>query len=166
MAPIHTILHPTDFSGQSAYALRLACSLARDYDARLVVLHVVEPPAQPYEQGVLLPLSDFVAEAQGELERLVVPADAAEVGKLASHYVSPALGALRVRAQDGAAIFDFGNWRSTVASRGSSESNSWRTCLRSSASTRARPGLPGRPSISMCSIDQPSSAWSVCGVAL
>jgi hypothetical protein len=50
-------------------------------------------------------------------ERLVVPADAAEVGKLAASYISPALGALRVRAQDGATIFDFGSWRSAVASR-------------------------------------------------
>jgi CubicO group peptidase (beta-lactamase class C family) len=50
-------------------------------------------------------------------ERLVVPADAAEVGKLAARYVSPALGALQVRVQDGATIFDFGNWRSAVASR-------------------------------------------------
>ena len=50
-------------------------------------------------------------------ERLVVPADAAEVGKLAAYYVSPALGALRVRTQDGATLFDFGNWRSAVASR-------------------------------------------------
>jgi CubicO group peptidase (beta-lactamase class C family) len=50
-------------------------------------------------------------------ERLVVPADAAEAGKLAAAYVSPELGALRVRAQDGATIFDFGNWRSAVASR-------------------------------------------------
>src|SRR5262249_24813873 len=50
-------------------------------------------------------------------ERLVVPAAAAEVGKLAAYYASPALGALRVRAQDGATIFDFGNWRTAVASR-------------------------------------------------
>jgi hypothetical protein len=50
-------------------------------------------------------------------ERLAVPADAAEVGKLAASYVSSELGTLRVRAQDGATIFDFGNWRSAVASR-------------------------------------------------
>jgi CubicO group peptidase (beta-lactamase class C family) len=50
-------------------------------------------------------------------ERLVVPADAAEVGKLAASYVSTELGALRVRTQDGATVFDFGNWRSAVASR-------------------------------------------------
>jgi CubicO group peptidase (beta-lactamase class C family) len=50
-------------------------------------------------------------------ERLVVPADAAEVSKLAASYVSSELGALRVRTEDGATIFDFGNWRSAVASR-------------------------------------------------
>jgi hypothetical protein len=47
----------------------------------------------------------------------VVPADAAEVGKLAARYASPVLGALAVRAQDGATIFDFGKWHSSVASR-------------------------------------------------
>jgi hypothetical protein len=50
-------------------------------------------------------------------ERLVVPADAAEVGKLAARYVSPALGELRVGAREGATIFDFGAWHSSVASR-------------------------------------------------
>jgi hypothetical protein len=50
-------------------------------------------------------------------ERLVVPADAAEVGKLAARYISPELGALHVRTQDGATIFDFGKWYSAVASR-------------------------------------------------
>ena len=50
-------------------------------------------------------------------ERLVVPADATEVGKLAARYTSPVLGALTVRAQDGATIFDFGKWYSSVASR-------------------------------------------------
>jgi nucleotide-binding universal stress UspA family protein len=44
MLPIRTILHPTDFSGHSEYAFRLASSLARDYGARLIVLHVFERP--------------------------------------------------------------------------------------------------------------------------
>src|SRR5262245_13847085 len=39
-------------------------------------------------------------------ERLAIPADVAEVGKLAPRYVCPALGELVVRAQDGATIFD------------------------------------------------------------
>jgi CubicO group peptidase (beta-lactamase class C family) len=50
-------------------------------------------------------------------ERLMVPADPGEVRKLASGYSSPALGAFRVRMEDGATIFDFGKWRSSVASR-------------------------------------------------
>jgi hypothetical protein len=62
-----------------------------------------------------------VAQRQANIaknrERLVVPADAAEAGKLAALYSSPALGTLRVHAQDGATIFDFGKWHSSVASR-------------------------------------------------
>ena len=62
-------------------------------------------------------LAQRAANIAKNRERLIVPADAAVVGKLAARYVSPALGELRVRAQDGATIFDFGTWRSAVASR-------------------------------------------------
>ena len=51
------------------------------------------------------------------LERLAIPADAAEVSKLADRYSSSALGTLRVRTEKGATIFDFGEWYSAVASR-------------------------------------------------
>jgi nucleotide-binding universal stress UspA family protein len=40
MLAIRTILHPTDLSPLSECAFRLACSLARDHGARLIVLHV------------------------------------------------------------------------------------------------------------------------------
>jgi CubicO group peptidase (beta-lactamase class C family) len=50
-------------------------------------------------------------------ERLVVPPDAAEAGRLAARYASPALGTLAVRTRDHATIFDFGKWSSAVASR-------------------------------------------------
>lgn len=40
MLGIRTILHPTDFSPRSDNAYRLALALARDYAARVVVLHV------------------------------------------------------------------------------------------------------------------------------
>lgn len=40
MLTVNTILHPTDFSEASEAAYRLACSLARDYGARLILLHV------------------------------------------------------------------------------------------------------------------------------
>jgi nucleotide-binding universal stress UspA family protein len=53
MLAIGTILHPTDFSDASGAAFRLACSLARDHDARLVVLHVGrEPVIAPVEGAV------------------------------------------------------------------------------------------------------------------
>jgi len=80
----------------------------------LEVLFDGKPEAVEQAQVALAQRTASIAK---ERERLVVPADAAEAGKLAPHYVSSALGALRVRMQDGAAVFDFGNWRTTVASR-------------------------------------------------
>ncbi len=44
MLSIQTILHPTDFSERSGYAWQLACSLARDQGACLIVLHVMPVP--------------------------------------------------------------------------------------------------------------------------
>jgi nucleotide-binding universal stress UspA family protein len=41
MLPIKTILHPTDFSEHSEHAFRVACALARDYGARVVVAHAI-----------------------------------------------------------------------------------------------------------------------------
>ena len=41
MLHMKTILHPTDFSEHSRYALELACALARDQTARVILLHVV-----------------------------------------------------------------------------------------------------------------------------
>lgn len=51
MLPLATILHPTDFSEHSQFAFRLACALARDYKARLVLLHVLPPPMVIYAGG-------------------------------------------------------------------------------------------------------------------
>jgi len=47
MTSIHTILHPTDFSENSAYAFRTACSLAKDHKADLILLHVIPPLVAP-----------------------------------------------------------------------------------------------------------------------
>jgi nucleotide-binding universal stress UspA family protein len=44
MLPIQTILHPTDFSDRSQRAFELASALARDYGAKLLVLHVAPFP--------------------------------------------------------------------------------------------------------------------------
>ncbi len=40
MSPVQTILHPTDFSERSNTAFELACTLARTFGARLVLVHV------------------------------------------------------------------------------------------------------------------------------
>lgn len=53
MLPVATILHPTDFSEHSEFAFRLACALARDYNARLVLLHVALPPIMVYGEAQL-----------------------------------------------------------------------------------------------------------------
>jgi hypothetical protein len=52
-----------------------------------------------------------------ERERLVVPADAAAVAKLAPRYTSAALGQLTVLKEGNATVFDVGEWKSAVASR-------------------------------------------------
>jgi nucleotide-binding universal stress UspA family protein len=71
MAPIHTILLATDFSEPAKHALRLACSLARDYDAHLIVLHVAVPPPMVYGEGILPPDPEVLArEAREQLDRL------------------------------------------------------------------------------------------------
>ncbi|MFT3771486.1 MAG: serine hydrolase domain-containing protein [Minicystis sp.] len=50
-------------------------------------------------------------------ERFVVPADAATAARLAHRYTSATLGNLAVEKQGTGTTFDFGEWRSTVASR-------------------------------------------------
>jgi CubicO group peptidase (beta-lactamase class C family) len=50
-------------------------------------------------------------------ERLVVPADAAAVAKLAPRYVNGALGELKVLKDGNTTVFDVGEWKSVVASR-------------------------------------------------
>lgn len=51
MFKIQTILFPTDFSESSHHALDLAFAFARDFKARLIVLHVASPPpAVPYSE--------------------------------------------------------------------------------------------------------------------
>lgn len=55
MLPIAVILHPTDFSEHSEFAFRVACALARDYNARLVLLNVTPPPMVIYAGGPVPP---------------------------------------------------------------------------------------------------------------
>ena len=61
-----TILHPTDFSERSGYAFQLACSLARDRGARLIVLHVMPVPLVQEKRF-------YQEEMSAELNRLRAP---------------------------------------------------------------------------------------------
>ncbi len=78
MAPIRTILHPTDFSPHSELALELALSLARQHGARLVIYHVAIPPVVMYdEMGALLPRPRDYREAARQQLDACRPSDAA-----------------------------------------------------------------------------------------
>lgn len=73
MLPLATILHPTDFSEHSDLAFQLACALARDYNSRLILLHVISSTEaiyggmlEPSETG---PSAKEVKEYMGELEK-------------------------------------------------------------------------------------------------
>jgi nucleotide-binding universal stress UspA family protein len=78
MTPIRAILYPTDFSPQAACAFPLACALARDYGARLVVLHV-KPPLPPgfAELGAVPPEPAMEGESLREQMGRVRPKDPA-----------------------------------------------------------------------------------------
>ncbi len=74
--------------------------------------------------GKLEAAGDVVAQAARrkaarakDRERLVVPAAPALVTQLAKRYSSKELGELAVLTQDGITTFDFGEWKSAVASR-------------------------------------------------
>jgi CubicO group peptidase (beta-lactamase class C family) len=59
----------------------------------------------------------FFQELAAERKLLTVPAEAAEAGKLARRYGSDALGEIAVAQSGAATTFDFGEWKSEVASR-------------------------------------------------
>jgi CubicO group peptidase (beta-lactamase class C family) len=59
----------------------------------------------------------FFEELAAERKLMTVPADPAESAKLAALYANPALGQIAVGRKDGATLFDFGEWKSEVASR-------------------------------------------------
>jgi nucleotide-binding universal stress UspA family protein len=71
MLPLATILHPSDFSEHSEFAYRLACALAKDYKARLVLLHVLPPPIILYGGGAVPPDPwPSIEEAKAKLREL------------------------------------------------------------------------------------------------
>jgi len=74
MFPVRTILHPTDFSAYSQAAFGVACALARDYGARLIVLHVGVPPTPIVPEAMLaFDTGLFEAELRAKLNAIEFP---------------------------------------------------------------------------------------------
>lgn len=74
MLSIRTILHPTDFSECSRRALHLACAMARDYHARLILLHVVPQPRIGFGEGILSTDPAVLREeAESRFDQLILP---------------------------------------------------------------------------------------------
>jgi nucleotide-binding universal stress UspA family protein len=84
MAQFRTILHPTDFSPGSAAALAAACHLARDSDARLVVLHAFGPVVPVGAEGVIVSsdIDELRAIARRELDSIRPPSSTVRVEKI------------------------------------------------------------------------------------
>ncbi len=73
---IQTILCPTDFSEPADHALAAARSLAQQFDARLVVVHVIEPmqvvPAPQVGTTPAFDISHYLGAMREHGERLLV----------------------------------------------------------------------------------------------
>ena len=69
------------------------------------------------EGDVAAEAAQYKAELAKERERLVVPAAPDLAAKLARKYSSKELGELDLRSENGKTVFDFGEWKSEVASR-------------------------------------------------
>jgi nucleotide-binding universal stress UspA family protein len=75
MLPIRTVLHPSDFSEPSRFAFELACAVARDYGAQLIICHVMQPQVPQMGEGVAAPvLEGYEEEIGAKLLRIQPPA--------------------------------------------------------------------------------------------
>ena len=59
----------------------------------------------------------FYADLAAERKLMTIPADANESAKLAKHYANASLGEITISTSEASTIFDFGEWKSEVASR-------------------------------------------------
>jgi nucleotide-binding universal stress UspA family protein len=91
MIHLKTILHPTDFSEDSRYALEVACAIARDQAAHVVLLHVLPRPALIGRDAQVPAFKDahtaedlqaYREEVMGRLERMRDEAAYADVQPL------------------------------------------------------------------------------------
>jgi len=70
MFNVKTIIHPTDFSSHARPAFDLACGLAKQNNARLLLLHVMVPASA---FGATIPNPSVPAEQQKDLGKFPWP---------------------------------------------------------------------------------------------
>jgi len=126
MQAIHTILHPTDFSIPSQFALELACSLARERGARLLVLHVVPAPLRSFaheDTAVLRELESgqmdlrvYREDMRERLEHMPLPALPAPVERRLEQG-DPAKLTLRAASESGCDLIVMGTHGRTASAR-------------------------------------------------
>lgn len=75
MNPLRTILFATDYSKHAASAFDLACALARDYRAKLLIVHVAPPPPVVTPEGGVLEFNnaDYVNDLKKQLGAIKPP---------------------------------------------------------------------------------------------
>jgi nucleotide-binding universal stress UspA family protein len=114
---IQTVLHATDFSAASRHAFELACSLARDHNARLVVLNVIETPFRVVEPGLPpFEVDELRVEAEHWFSTLPTPAGDIPVKKLIAEG-NPVTEILRVAAEEQADFIVLGTHGRTGVQR-------------------------------------------------
>jgi len=74
MLPFKTILFATDFSPASNVAFEVAAALARDYQARVIALHVIEPVQMGFsEYTAYVGPNEDKGEAMAKLQAIKAP---------------------------------------------------------------------------------------------
>ncbi|MCA9252870.1 MAG: serine hydrolase domain-containing protein [Phycisphaerae bacterium] len=69
------------------------------------------------EENVATAAKNMKASLEAERKRLTIPANAEAADKLAGKYSNPSLGEITVRREGKSVLFDFGEWKTEVASR-------------------------------------------------
>jgi nucleotide-binding universal stress UspA family protein len=93
---IKKILYATDLSKNSNYAFFYAVDMAKRHDARIVILHSVEPMRHYYDEGGSYSAQEMLREAKGQEQK----ADIEEIKKDLENFCK------RVETQAGSACLD------------------------------------------------------------
>ncbi len=112
MLPLKTVLHPTDFSEPCRAAFELACSIAREHGARLIVLHVTTVPDLAYQgygvPGAPLQAEEYLTAARENLAQLRPAKDGIAVDRRIVEG-DPAAEIVRAAAQEGVDLIVLGS---------------------------------------------------------